>query len=109
MGCTVSAPHHFLHARGHRSIDPRSEGSLTSKTHPRPTDVDVRQFYNIPQRLLLTRCDIGQVMSIDMLPDDILLEIFDFFVRETYRTEVWETLVHVCRHHQENVNHLIWS
>ena len=36
-------------------------------------------------------------MSIDMLPDDVLLEIFDFFVRETDRTDVWETLVHVCR------------
>ena len=35
-------------------------------------------------------------MSIDMLPDDVLLEIFDFFVREAYRIEAWQTLVHVC-------------
>ena len=51
MGCTASAIRHFLHAPGHRSIDSRSEGSLTSKTHPRHwtdenqlTDVDVRPF-----------------------------------------------------------------
>ena len=36
-------------------------------------------------------------MSINMFPDDVLLEIFDFFVREAYRIEPWQTLVHVCR------------
>jgi hypothetical protein len=84
----------------------RSEGSLTLKTHPRrwtgenqPTDVDVCPLYNIPERLLLTRCDVGQVTPIDMLPDDLLLEIFDCFLDEEYETEEiegWQTLVHVC-------------
>ena len=32
--------------------------------------------------MLLTRYDVGQVMSIDKLPDDVLLEIFDFFSEE---------------------------
>ena len=32
-----------------------------------------------------------------MLPDDVLLEISDFFVREAYRIHRWQTLVHVCR------------
>ncbi|KAF8472204.1 hypothetical protein DFH94DRAFT_191497 [Russula ochroleuca] len=32
-------------------------------------------------------------MSIDMLPDDVLLEIFDFYVR----IRAWRLLVHVCR------------
>ena len=41
------------------------------------------------------RCRPGD--SIDMLPDDVLLQIFDFFVREAYRIEGWQTLVHVCR------------
>jgi F-box-like len=40
-------------------------------------------------------------MSIDMLPDDVLLEIFDFFVEESHFSrediEEWQTLVHVCR------------
>jgi F-box-like len=54
-----------------------------------------------PPTMLLTRCDVGQVVSIDMLPDDVLLEIFDFFM-EKYEhgkefTEDWQILVHVCR------------
>ena len=37
-----------------------------------------------------------------MLPDDVLLEIFDFIVEEEGRRgkvdfEKWHTLVHVCR------------
>ena len=40
-------------------------------------------------------------MSIDKLPDDILLEIFDFHVNEDRLIEegmeTWQTLVHVCR------------
>ena len=36
-------------------------------------------------------------MSNYMLPDDVLLEIFDFFVREARRIQGWQTLVHVCR------------
>ena len=45
------------------------------------------------------RCRPGD--SIDMLPDDVLLEIFDFFVEAGAFTKVdveeWQTLVHVCR------------
>ena len=33
---------------------------------------------NILQQL--TRCDVGQVTQIDLLPDDVLLDIFDFCV-----------------------------
>jgi F-box-like len=40
-------------------------------------------------------------MSIDMLPDDVLLDIFDFFAEEYSFSkkgiEEWQTLVHVCR------------
>ena len=32
-----------------------------------------------------------------MLPDDVLLEIFDFFVRGEYDLEAWQRVVHVCR------------
>ena len=46
------------------------------------------------------RCRPGD--SIDMLPDDVLLEIFDFFVEAEERlakvdVEEWQTLVHVCQ------------
>jgi F-box-like len=39
-------------------------------------------------------------MTIDILPEDVLLEIFDFYVdpaRKYDGIEVWCTLVHVCR------------
>src|SRR6266403_2101256 len=47
-------------------------------------------------------CDVGQVIRIDVLLDDILLEIFYFYVVMTSsshkrRVEAWQTLVHVCR------------
>ena len=36
---------------------------------------------------------------IDILPDDILLEIFDFYMVPSwgYDTEGWQSLIHVCR------------
>ena len=36
-------------------------------------------------------------MTIDVLPDVALLEIFDFYVDEARRIEAWCALVHVCR------------
>ena len=37
-------------------------------------------------------------MRIDVFPDDILLEIFDFYVGVTIpREQAWQSLVHVCR------------
>jgi hypothetical protein len=29
---------------------------------------------------MLIRCDVGQVVTVDDLPDDVLLAIFDFYV-----------------------------
>ena len=61
---------------------------------------------------LLIRCDVGQVVTIDVLPDDILLTIVQFYVAEYQygylieaiplkdlgrEGESWQTLVHVCR------------
>jgi hypothetical protein len=58
----------------------------------------------------LIRCDVGQVATIDVLPDDVLLTIFDCYVvgyqdlrvaladQNTRRKmERWQSLVHVCR------------
>ena len=60
-------------------------------------------------------CDIGQLITFDMLPDDILITMFDFYVDKDIdddlfymdedtgedlkkqKTEEWMTLVHVCR------------
>jgi hypothetical protein len=37
------------------------------------------------------------MISIDMLADDVLLEIFDFYVGEAEMIQAWQSLVHVCR------------
>jgi hypothetical protein len=54
--------------------------------------------------LLLTLSDIGQFyrkVTIGALPDDVLLEIFDFYPDQdriwSIRDDWWHTLVHVCR------------
>ena len=36
-------------------------------------------------------------MTIDMLPDDILLEVFDAYVNEARCEDAWHKLVHVCQ------------
>ena len=41
-------------------------------------------------------CDLGSV-TIDILPDEVLLEIFDFYMCEFENEDDWETLSHVCR------------
>jgi hypothetical protein len=50
------------------------------------------------------RCDAGQVNRIDVLPDDVLLGVFDFYVDMMSLSywgrpgiEAWQSLVHVCR------------
>ncbi len=53
-------------------------------------------FTDHPHRTTADWCDIGQV-TIDILPDDILLYIFNVYVNGTYKTEPWRGLVHVCR------------
>jgi hypothetical protein len=48
------------------------------------------------------RCDVDQV-TIDVLPDNVFLDIFDFYIQEARDRRlfkgsgVWNTLVHVCR------------
>jgi hypothetical protein len=48
-------------------------------------------------------CNLGQVIRIDILPDDVLLEIFDFYMDMSplYEgktgEEAWQSLAHVCR------------
>jgi hypothetical protein len=43
-------------------------------------------------------CDVGQSqLTIDTLPEDALLYVFDFYVAQASDVEAWRTLVHVCR------------
>ena len=66
---------------------------------------------SFPGDCRLIRCDVGQVAPIDVLPNDVLLAIFDFYVfkyqdlvllafggYDTKRKiESWQSLAHVCR------------
>jgi hypothetical protein len=36
-------------------------------------------------------------VTVAALPDDILLEIFDFYLERSYPEDAWQTLVHVCK------------
>src|SRR6266404_7297139 len=51
-------------------------------------------------KLLIEHC-LGPDATIDVLPDDTLLEIFDFYRLDVMdpndRSWTWHTLVHVCR------------
>ncbi|KAN0120595.1 hypothetical protein V8E52_004422 [Russula decolorans] len=67
-------------------MDGRSEGSLTVDNYVRCwTGKDIRSR---SQRFLIT---------INMLPDDVLIDIFDFLLRKNQGAQEWVTLVHVCR------------
>jgi len=46
--------------------------------------------------MTVDRCDSGQV-TIDILPEDALLYVFDFYLDESTRVEAWHELIHVCR------------
>ena len=91
-----------------------SEGSLVADDpahlHNPCKSFDVHLAGIIFRRLLADsmRCTAGQAITIDDLPDDVLLAIFDFHVAEdkdlgliniTRRREIesWQALVHVCR------------
>ena len=62
-----------------------------------------RTCLSFTQHPTMTDSMLGGVIPIDMLPDDVLLEIFDFYVGVDLLTQkgmpvdVWRTLVHVCR------------
>jgi hypothetical protein len=46
--------------------------------------------------MIADRCDVGNV-TMNVLPDDVLLGVFDCYVGEATDVEGWHTLVHVCR------------
>lgn len=42
-------------------------------------------------------------MTIGVLPDNVLLDIFDFYLEQVGHVDAWHTLVHVCRQWREVV------
>src|SRR5258708_3563330 len=68
-----------------------------------PRDADVRMSFAQQPGTAPDRCDVGRV-TIDVLPDVALLEIFVCYVdqvpeedEDSLEIEAWHTLVHVCR------------
>ena len=68
-----------------------------------PKEVDVRTSFEQHPVPTVDWCDVARV-TIDMLPDVALLEIFDFYV-DGARINAWYTLVHVCR----NWRHVVFG
>src|SRR5258708_34558339 len=58
-----------------------------------PKEADVCTSFAQKPELIVDWCDVAQV-TIDTLPDDALLEIFDFYIEQK---GAWLTLVHVCQ------------
>jgi hypothetical protein len=85
-------------------MDDSLESSILTKNHAygqRQEDLTkgdrCTSFTDYPHRTTADWCDVGQE-TIDVLPDDILLYIFNVYVNGTYyETEPWRGLVHVCR------------
>ena len=61
-----------------------------------PEEADVRTYFAQWTGSTVNWYDVARA-TIDMLPDVALLEIFDFYVGDTYKKQAWHTLVHVCR------------
>ena len=57
---------------------------------------DVRTFFARWPALTVDWWDVARVI-IDMLPDDVLLAIFDFYLDKKAHIDAWHKLVHVCR------------
>ena len=69
-----------------------------------PKEVDVRTCFSLLPPPIVDWCDVARV-TIDVLPDLALLEIFNFCVDDVHDMldliyediDAWHTLVHVCR------------
>ena len=70
-------------------------------------EADVRISFARHSATVADWCDVGQV-TVDMLPDVALLDMFDFYVNQAreegkeeeedlFNIRAWHTLVHVCR------------
>jgi hypothetical protein len=86
-------------------MDNPSEGSLMAKnscTTLEELTKQNRRMSFIARHFTMTADwhNVGEVIQIDVLPDDVLLQIFDLYVyvEPVYvKRRIWQTLVHVCR------------
>ena len=74
-------------------LNTRRQWRIVHRT--RPINVNVCLPPTTPHTEL-TRATVGYA-TIDTLPDDALLYVFDFYLDQASEIEAWHTLVHVCR------------
>jgi hypothetical protein len=84
-------------------MDDRLEGSLLEMDRARGQRIINkplrRTFFLLRRATTANWCDIGRA-TIDILPDDVLLDIFDCYATEAgqhCKYEEWQMLVHVCQ------------
>src|SRR5229473_481593 len=107
---TIASPSLPSHPVTSIAIEHRSEGVQMAKNHRQAEEKRTRgsrsMSFNMQHPAITAYglwCDVGHVGRIDVLPDDVLLEIFDFYMEKRLpsvtKTEVdaWHSLVHVCR------------
>ena len=84
---------------------PRIDGpsECPSVAYNRAVEISTRQdrgatslLHNVRVVRSADHCNVGKV-AIKMLPEEVLLEIFSFYMCGVHNDEEWETLVHVCR------------
>ena len=104
-----STHHRFLSALSHKSqyttILKLTGGRKSSSDSEKANNATTRHVFHCEishHKCSPTLCHVGQVAPIDMLPDDVLLAIFDFCVSmlglqaRKKDLEAWQSLVHVC-------------
>jgi hypothetical protein len=98
---SVALPSFPGHPGPSKLIDDHFGGSLTRKRTNRGTRKEFAKggpcvyIFARYSALTVDGCDVAQV-TIDVLPDVALLDIFDFYMDEEH-IDSWYTLVHVCR------------
>ena len=86
-------------------MDDGLKGSLIKMDHTRRQKQEIinkslqRMSFLLRRTTTTNWCDIDRV-TIDILPEDVLLVIFDYYVAEAdkdFKYEEWQMLVHVCQ------------
>ena len=77
------------------SSDPDPRDGLSEALPPPETDITQKQIAEEARRMSFTDY-YDPAPMIDLLPDDILLDIFTSYVNDAEHAQQWPTLVHVC-------------
>ena len=101
---TPTLPSLPFYRESQSQIDSHTNGSLVQRNNPHCSTRAIskklhgRKLFTQHPATIADRfhCNVDQV-TIDMLPDDALLEVFDFLLNQNKDVEAWHPLVHVCQ------------